>query len=69
MSLKAFHTFFIAVAAVFSFGFSVWAFTEHQRTGAASAQLLGVLAIVAGCALVAYEFWFQRKLRGIDNHS
>jgi hypothetical protein len=66
MSLKAFHTLFIIVSTLFSFGFGVWAFVEHQRTDAPGTLLLAILAIAAGGALIAYELWFLRKLKGVE---
>jgi hypothetical protein len=66
MSLKAFHTFFILVSTLLAFGVGAWGFIEHQRTGVGSSLALGVLGIVAGAALIAYELWFLRKLRGVE---
>ncbi len=66
MSLKAFHTLFIVVSTLFSFGFGVWGFVEHQRTDATGALVLAILGVAAGGVLIAYELWFLRKLKGVE---
>ena len=66
MSLKAFHFFFVAIAALTALGFGVWGFFEHQRTQATVTIVYTAAGLVAGGALVAYGFWVARKLKGVD---
>lgn len=66
MSLKAFHTFFILVSTLFAFGLGLWGLLDNHRTGALETLLLGVLGLVGGGVLIAYELWFLRKLKGVE---
>lgn len=66
MSLKAFHSFFIVVSTIFAFGLGVWGLLDSHRSGAAGSLALGILGIVAGAALIAYELWFLRKMKGVE---
>lgn len=66
MSLKAFHTFFILVSTIFAFGLGVWGLLDAHRTGARETLLVGILGLAAGGALIAYELWFLRKLKGVE---
>jgi hypothetical protein len=65
MSLKTFHVIFIACAVIMCFGFGVWGMMNSQ-TGGFGAMLGGVLGFGAGIALIVYEIWFLRKLRGVS---
>ncbi len=66
MSLKAFHVFFVIVAALTALGFGAWGFFEHQRTGAPVTILYTALGLASGGALIAYGLWVARKLKKVD---
>jgi hypothetical protein len=66
LSLKSFHLFFIAVAALCSLGFGVWGFFEHQRTGAPVAIAYAAGGMVGAGLLIAYGLRALRKLQGSD---
>ena len=66
MSLKSFHIIFVALAAVLSVWFGLWALRQH-----ADAPSAGLLAAVVGSMgfavfLVVYGVWFLRKLKNVS---
>jgi len=63
MSLRAFHLFFIGAAALLSLFFCVWAYLEHQRTGAPILILESTLGFASAGCLVAYGFWARRSYK------
>jgi len=63
MSLKAFHICFVSLASALAFAFAGWALPSRPTPGGAAYGTLGVLSLLAGVALIAYGFWFWRKMR------
>jgi hypothetical protein len=61
MSLKGFHVIFIAVAALFSLGFSGWALTAPAEVAPAIVRGCGWASAVIGVSLVLYGLWFVIK--------
>ncbi len=61
MSLKAFHIFFIAVAALTLFGFGVWC----VLVGGTGYLVMGVVSFIAGIGLVIYGVKFLQKLKDV----
>jgi len=57
MSLKAFHVVFSTASVILAFGFGAWCLGAPSHWLAA-----GVVSIVVGLALVAYEIWFLKKV-------
>lgn len=66
MSLKAFHVFFLAVAALFSFGFGAWGVAFHTSAGGTPVLLVAIASLLIGAALLVYGVWFLRKLRHVS---
>jgi hypothetical protein len=64
MSLKGFHVVFVSASALLSFGFAAWCFGAAPDRGAGWLAT-GAASLLAGFALVAYEAWFVKKMRGI----
>jgi hypothetical protein len=60
MSLKSFHIAFISCSVLLALGAGVW----FLSTG--GSPVLGILSITAGCALVAYEIHFVKKLKHVS---
>lgn len=67
MSLKAFHVFFIAVAALTALMFGAWGVWDFGRTGKGGTLAMGILGFVAAAALVFYGLWFLRKLKDVGS--
>jgi hypothetical protein len=65
MSIKGFHLIFIAIAALFSGGFGIWAlFLDDQASGMGT-KIFGVVTLVAAFGLAAYGVYFRRKSKDI----
>ena len=63
MNLKSFHLVFIACASALAFLFGGWVLGNPSFSGASRlATAWGAFAL--GVALIAYETWFLRYLRG-----
>ena len=58
MSLKAFHLFFVVIAALLCIGFGVWCFQSNST-------LAGILSFAAVVALAIFEVNFLRRMRGV----
>jgi uncharacterized membrane protein YfcA len=63
MSLKAFHIVFVTLSSLLAFGFAGWVLRAYTESGARSDLLSGIGAAIFGVALIAYGFWFWRKIR------
>jgi hypothetical protein len=63
MSLKAFHVFFITLAILMTLCFGARALWIFRDAGGVSWLATGVLALMFGAALTAYEVWFVRKVK------
>ena len=64
MSLKGFHVVFVSASALLAFGFAAWCFGAAPEPGAGW-RATGAASVLAGLALVAYEAWFLKKMRGV----
>ena len=67
MSLRAFHIVFVVVSTALAFFVGVWAVGHYSQYGASSALAIGVLSLGLGLGLVAYGFWFLRKVKLEDS--
>lgn len=56
MTLRAFHLFFIICAVLLSFFLAYWGTQEGRWT-------LALITGIIGAVLLAYGFWFVRKLQ------
>jgi hypothetical protein len=64
MSLKGFHVVFVTASALLAFVFAAWCFRAAPDPGAGRIAA-GAASVLVGFALVAYEAWFVRKVRGV----
>ena len=63
MNLKSFHVVFIACATALAFLFGAWALGSQVFAG--TLRLVAAWGSFAvGAALIGYETWFLRYLRG-----
>lgn len=62
MNLRAFHIVFIICSTGLCVLFGAWSF-RRSLDGGASYVAMGVLAVIAAIALMAYGVWFWRKIR------
>lgn len=65
MSIKGFHLIFIAIAALFCFGFGVWALFLDDQSSGSGTKIFGVFTLVMAIVLVVYGFYFRRKAKNI----
>ena len=65
MSLKAFHLFFVVIAALLCIGFGVWCFSSDEVRGQSGFALAGILSFAAVAALAIFEVNFLRRMRGV----
>ena len=65
MSIKGFHLIFIAIAALFSAGFGIWALFLDDQSSGIGTKVFGVVTLVAALALVIYGIYFRRKSKDI----
>lgn len=61
-SLRGIHLAFILIVFVASDMFGAWAFWSHSQTPEVLLLVAGVLSFAFGFAVIAYAFWFVRKL-------
>ena len=67
MSLKAFHIFFIAVAAIFSTGLGVWSLAHGlYRSGGPLYLVLGPSCFLGSIALIVYGRRFLEKMKDVS---
>lgn len=66
MSLKAFHTVFVAASVVLMAFLSGWSYLAYRETRAAEHLLWSLCSAVSLVALVAYGRYFLKKLRNIS---
>ncbi len=67
MSLKAFHIFFITVAAAVSTGCAVWAFRAYGSPESRPWQLgFGIGGVVLAVALLIYGYSFLKKMKNVS---
>lgn len=62
MSLKGFHIVFISVSVLLAFGFGVYCLATPPVASHAW-QAMGIVSLLGGCGLVAYEVSFLKKMR------
>ncbi|MEI6083265.1 MAG: hypothetical protein WCS70_03080 [Verrucomicrobiota bacterium] len=65
MSLKAFHLFFVVIAALFCVGFGVWCFSAEEVRGQSGFALAGILSFASVAGLAVFEIYFLRRMRGV----
>ena len=63
MSLKAFHILFVTLASLLAFAFGAWALQVPSENGVMLYRAMGVTGLVFGAGLIAYGFWFWRKVK------
>lgn len=63
MSLKSFHIFFIAIAAIMSCAVGAWGLWQYSSGGATQLAALGAVSFAMAIVLVIYGIRFLRKLR------
>ncbi len=63
MSLKAFHILFVTLSSLLAFTFGTWAFMVPSENGLMLYRAMGVSGFVLGAGLIAYGFWFWRKVK------
>ena len=63
MSLKAFHIVFVTLSSLLAFLFAGWALRSYTESSSTTDLLLGICSAIFGVALIAYGFWFWRKIR------
>lgn len=63
MSLKAIHILFITLSTLLTLGFGAWCMRTHFAEGNGLFLTFGLFSFAAAVALVAYGFWFLRKLK------
>lgn len=61
MNLKTFHLLFVSCSSLLCFLFGGWLLRRHLVQGGGS-LLFALLALAAGIGLIAYGFWFRRKI-------
>jgi hypothetical protein len=67
MSLKAFHVIFITAASALCVGCGVWGLKSHfAPEGGLFDLVFGIGSLVVGVALLVYERYFLRKLKGVS---
>ncbi len=66
MSLKAFHILFIVASVALSFWFGWFELSRYAESKAAMDVWLGVGSCVTGGGLIAYGFYFLKKLKHIS---
>ena len=66
MSLKSFHIVFITLATLLAFGFAGWSLRSAAAGGHAGYYATALAALACGVGLIAYGFWFWRKIRTQD---
>ncbi|MEY4386201.1 MAG: hypothetical protein RLY20_1484 [Verrucomicrobiota bacterium] len=68
MSLKAFHIFFITMAATLSAGCAAWAFKTYATPDDAHAWQLwfGIGGSLSAVALMVYLRSFLKKMKGVS---
>jgi hypothetical protein len=64
MSLKGFHVVFVTASALLAFVFAAWCIGAVPHPGAGRIAA-GATSVLVGFALVAYEAWFLKKMRGV----
>jgi hypothetical protein len=67
MSLKAVHLVFVGALSALAFGLGVWRLRDYF-SGAGQRQDLvwGLLALLAGGAVIYYGRYFLKKLRSVS---
>jgi predicted membrane protein len=66
MSLKAFHIVFIVLSILMAFFCGAWLLYQYAQARDTAELVVGILFILAGCALVIYGKAVLRKLKHIS---
>lgn len=64
MSLKPFHSTFVAAATVFSVAFAVWALCQVLQEGTAALAVVAVCAALFAVLPAVYAMWAMHKFGG-----
>jgi len=62
VSLKLFHIVFVTASSLLAFLFSGWSWHVWSSGGGPAYLLSSLLSVAFGALLVAYGFWFWRKI-------
>lgn len=63
MSLKVIHVLFIVCSILLTLGFGGWCLQTYLQEKQTMYLIFALLSVVALGGLVAYMFWFARKLK------
>jgi hypothetical protein len=63
MSLRAFHIVFVTLSSLLAFVFAGWNLRGYAAAGSVTHLTLGAASGAFGLLLIAYGFWFWRKIR------
>ncbi len=67
MSLKAFHVLFIIATFLLCVGTGAWLIGQYRTAGGGLLELtVGIASLLGAGGVVAYFFWFVRKLKGVS---
>ena len=63
MSLKGFHIFFIALAALLAFGIGAWCIWVNSFASDTGYIVAAIICFAFGVGLAFYAGWFFRKMK------
>ena len=66
MALKSFHIVFVVLSTLMSIGFGAWATGQFFDGNGTVFLIVAVAAVAFAAALIAYGFWFLRKLKHVS---
>jgi len=66
MSLKAVHLVFVTVLSSLCFGTGVWQLRHFRETQATNDLVWGIVALLAGIAVLVYGKYFLKKLKNFS---
>lgn len=66
MSLKIFHIVFVTLSSLLSFVIGGWSLHRYSAHGETTYLMMGLTTIALGLGLIAYGFWFWRKVTTLD---
>jgi len=67
MGIKNFHIVFVTVSSLLCFGFGGWSWRYAEANQTGGYRMLGAASFGAGVALIAYGFWFWKKISAAQN--
>ena len=69
MGLKNFHIAFVTVSSLLCFVFGGWCWRYAAAQDAGGWRTLAAASVGAGVALIAYGFWFWRKIKAAEENA